>query len=122
PACALALAFTVIAFAAMARSAVAAADVAASWQAAGADAVVTAPAVGPGITPAAQRAIAAVPGVRHTATATVDTGTSGQGVLVPVVIIDQRGYAALTAATPHPAFTATPRAHHGHGVRPQPRV
>ena len=44
PAFALVLAFAVIAFAAMARSAVAAADVAASWQAAGADAVVTAPA------------------------------------------------------------------------------
>ena len=59
PAFALVLAFAVIAFAAMARGAVQRADVAASWQAAGADAVVTAPAVGPGITPAAQRQITA---------------------------------------------------------------
>jgi putative ABC transport system permease protein len=106
PAFALVLAFAVIAFAAMARSAVAAADVAASWQATGADAVVTAPAVGPGITPAAQRAIAAVPGVQRTATASVATGTSGQGLTVPVAIADPRRYATLTAATPLPAFPA----------------
>jgi putative ABC transport system permease protein len=122
PAFALVLAFTVIAFAAMARSAVAAADVAASWQAAGADAVVTAPAVGPGITPAAQRAIAAVPGVQRTATATVDTGTSGQGVLVPVVIIDQRGYAAFTAATPLPPFPSAALAPPGTAAGPHPPV
>ena len=48
PVFALVLAFTVIAFAAMARDAVVRADVAASWRAAGADAVVTAPAAGRG--------------------------------------------------------------------------
>jgi len=122
PAFALVLAFAVIAFAAMARSAVAAADVAASWQAAGADAVVTAPAVGPGITPAAQRAIAAVPGVQRTATATVDTGTSGQGVVVPVVIVDQRGYAAFTAAAPLPPFPAAAMAPPGAAAGPHPPV
>ncbi len=106
PAFALVLAFAVVAFAAMARSAVAAADVAASWQSAGADAVITAPAVGPGITPAAQRAIAAVPGVRHTAVASVATGTSGQGLIVPVVIVNPASFAALTAATPLPPFPA----------------
>ena len=77
PAFALILAFAVIAFAAMARGAVARADVAASWQAAGADAVVTAPATGPGITPAAQRLITGVPGVRRTATISVTPGTIG---------------------------------------------
>ena len=106
PAFALVLAFAVVAFAAMARSAVAAADVAASWQTAGADAVVTAPAAGPGITPAAQRAIAAVPGVRRTAVAAVATGTSGQGLVVPVVIVNPASYATLTAATPLPPFPA----------------
>jgi putative ABC transport system permease protein len=106
PAFALVLVFAVIAFAAMARTAVAAANVAASWQATGADAVVTAPVTGPGITPAAQRAISAVPGARRTATASVDTGTSGQGLAVPVVIVDPASYAALTAATPLPPFPA----------------
>ncbi len=88
PAFALVLAFAVIAFAGMARSAVARADVAASWQVAGADAVVTAPAVGPGITPAAQREITAVPGVRRWAAVAVAPGTSGQGLQLPVVIVD----------------------------------
>ncbi len=106
PAFALVLAFTVASFAGMARSAVAAADVAASWQAAGADATITAPAVGPGITPAAQRAITAVPGVQRAATVSVVTGTSGQGLIVPVAIVDPRSYAALTATTPLPSFPA----------------
>ena len=106
PAFALVLAFAVIAFAGMARSAVASADVAASWQVAGADAVVTAPAVGPGITPAAQRQITAVPGVRRWATVAVAQGTSGQGLQLPVVIVEPGQYAALAATTPGPAFPA----------------
>jgi putative ABC transport system permease protein len=122
PAFALVLAFAVIAFAAMARSAVAAADVAASWQAAGADAVVTAPAVGPGITPAAQRAIGAVPGVQRTATASVVTGTSGQGLTVPVVIVDPHSYAALTATTPLAPFPAAALASPGAGAPPHAPV
>ena len=106
PAFALVLAFAVIAFAGMARSAVASADVAASWQVAGADAVVTAPAVGPGITSAAQRQITAVPGVRRWAAVAVAQGTSGQGLQLPVVIVEPGQYAALAATTPGPAFPA----------------
>ena len=106
PAFALVLAFSVIAFAGMARSAVARADVAASWQVAGADAVVTAPPVGPGITPAAQRQITAVPGVRRWAAVAVAQGTSGQGLQLPVVIVEPGQYAALAATTPGPAFPA----------------
>ncbi len=106
PAFALVLAFAVIAFAGMARGAVARADVAASWQVAGADAVVTAPDVGPGITPAAQRRITAVPGVGRWATVAVTQGTSGQGLQLPVVIVDPGQYAALAATTPGPAFPA----------------
>ena len=106
PAFALVLAFAVIAFAGMARSAVASADVAASWQVAGADAVVTAPAVGPGITPAAQRQLTAVPGVRRWAAVAVAQGTSGQGLQLPVVIVEPGQYAALAATTPGPPFPA----------------
>jgi putative ABC transport system permease protein len=106
PAFALVLAFAVIAFAGMARSAVAEADVAASWQVVGADAAVTAPAVGPGITIAAQRQITAVPGVRRWAAVAVAQGTSGQGLQLPVVIVDPGQYAALAATTPGPAFPA----------------
>ena len=122
PAFALVLAFAVIAFAAMARSAVAAANEAASWQTAQADAVVTAPPVGPGITPAAQRAIAAVPGVKRTATASVTTGTYGLGNAIPVVIVDPHRYAALTAAAPLPPFPAAALAPPDAAAGPHPTV
>jgi putative ABC transport system permease protein len=104
PAFALVLAFAVAAFAGMARSAVAAANVAASWQTARADATITAPEVGPRITPAAQRAIAGVPGVRRATAVAVASGTSGRGLNLPVAIVDPRSYAALIAATPLPRF------------------
>ena len=106
PVFALVLAFTVIAFAAMARDAVVRADIAASWQAAGADAVVAAPAAGPGITPAAQRMITAVPGVERSAAVSVTTGTAAQSQALSVILVDPRQYAALVAATPAPAFPA----------------
>jgi putative ABC transport system permease protein len=119
PVFALVLAFAVVAFAGMARGAVARADVSASWQAAGADAVVTAPEAGPGITPAAQHLITRVPGVQRSATVSVTAGTSGQGQQVPVVIVAPRQYAALTAATPLPPFPAAALAAPG-GSRPVP--
>ena len=101
PVFALVLAFTVIAFAAMARGAVARADVAASWQAAGADAVVTAPAAGPGITAggaAPDHRGAGRPALRH---GLGDPGDIGPGPgRCPVVVVDPRQYAALVAATP----------------------
>ncbi len=115
PAFALVLAFAVIAFAAMARGAVARADVAASWSATGADAIVTAPEAGPGITPAAQRDIAGVPGVERSAAVSVAMGTSGQGLQLTVVIVDPAQYAALAAATPGPAFPAAALARAGAG-------
>ena len=106
PAFALVLTFAVIAFAGMARGAVTRADVMASWQAAGADALVTTPAAGAGITPAAQHLITTVPGVRRSAAAAVVQGTSGQGLQLPVVIVDPERYAALAATIPGPAFPA----------------
>jgi putative ABC transport system permease protein len=106
PVFALVLAFTVIAFAAMARDAVLRADIAASWQAAGADAVVTAPAAGPGITPAAQRLITAVPGVERSATVSVTPATAAQSQPLSVILVDPRQYATLVAVTPAPVFPA----------------
>jgi putative ABC transport system permease protein len=116
PAFALVLAFAVVAFAAMARAAVTRADVSASWQAAGADAVVTAPQAGPGITPAAQRVISRVPGVRRFAAVSVVTGTSGQGLTLTVAILDPRQYAAMTAGTQAPAFPGAALARPGAGT------
>jgi putative ABC transport system permease protein len=116
PVFALILAFAVVAFAAMARGAVARADVAAAWAVAGADAVVTAPDTGPGITPAAQRLITGVPGARHTAAVSVALGTTDQGLPVPAVFVDPRQYAALVAATPAPPFPAAALARPGAGA------
>jgi len=126
PTFALVLAFAVIAFAAMARGAVQRADVVASWQAAGADAIVTAPAVGPGIPSAAQHEIAGVPGVQRFTMLSLADATSGQGIQIPVVIVDPRQYAALTAATPAPPFPgaalAQPRAASGAPPGPVPAL
>src|SRR5215472_17702048 len=68
PAFALVLALAVIAFGAMLRTAVVDGDVAQSWRQVGADAVIDTSLSNTPLTPAAQRAIAAVPGVRHAAT------------------------------------------------------
>src|SRR5262249_33428838 len=78
-----------------------------------------APEVGPGITPAALRAIAGVPGVQRTAAVSVATATTGQGYNLPVAIVDPRSYATLTAATPLPPFPASTLAR---PAAPQARV
>lgn len=67
PALALVVALAVIALGGMVRAAVSSGQVAASWQQVGADAVIQALQDRPSISPAAQRAIASVPGVRHAA-------------------------------------------------------
>jgi putative ABC transport system permease protein len=106
PAFALIVAFAVTAFAAMERDAVARAEVAASWQATLADAVVTTPAAGPGLTPAAQRMITRLPGVQRAATVSVLTGSAGDGRSLLVAVVNPRQYAELAAATPAPPFPA----------------
>ncbi|HKA96826.1 MAG TPA: hypothetical protein VKD66_11230, partial [Streptosporangiaceae bacterium] len=118
PAFALILAFAVVAFAAMARGGVARAGISASWQAVGADAVVSAPPTGPGLTAGARRLITGVPGVRHAATISVTTGTTDQGVSLPVAVVDPRQYAALAAGTPIPRFPAAALARPGAGAAP----
>jgi putative ABC transport system permease protein len=76
-------------------------EVAASWQATGADVAITA--TSSPITPAAEKAIAAVPGVRRL-TATWDTGwTTPNNQPVALVAVDPASYAALVASTPFPA-------------------
>jgi putative ABC transport system permease protein len=115
---ALILASAVVAFAAMARAGMARADISASWQAAGADAVVAAPPTGPGLTAAARRLITGVPGVQRAATISVTTGTSDQGVSLPVAIVDPQRYAALTAGTPAARFPAAALARPGGGIAP----
>src|SRR5580692_2594483 len=81
PAFALVLALSVATFAGTLRNAIASGEVAASWQATGGDAVITTGSGTAPATPAAVRAIAAVPGVQHAAGAAANRGGRGPGQL-----------------------------------------
>jgi putative ABC transport system permease protein len=116
PALALVVALTVIALGGLIRAAVSNGQAAASWQQVGADALVQGSGSDSSISPAADHAIAAVPGVRLTSAAYVippgtalaanqiagPSGVTGIGL----VIADPAQYAALVADTPWPAFPA----------------
>jgi len=70
-----------------------------SWQATGADVVVAAPGQ-LGMSPSAVRAIAAVPGVQHAASARMVPSTIAAGVqTVTAIVVDPASYAALVAST-----------------------
>jgi putative ABC transport system permease protein len=115
PAMTLVLALIVAAFAGMVRVAALSTENAAAWRATGADVVVTAPGQ-LGLSPAAQRAIGAVPGVRHAAAAFTAPLTVGGGSrVVTAVVVDPASYAALTAVAPgypplRPGLLTTPPA------------
>ena len=122
PAFALVLALSLAAFAGMVNQAITRGEVAASWQSTGADVAITA--TSSPITPAAEKAIAAVPGVRRlTATWNTSWATPG-GQPVTVVAVDPASYAALVASTPFPAVPlarlAGPRMDTAPGTGPVP--
>jgi putative ABC transport system permease protein len=99
PAMTLVLALTVAAFTGMVQAAVSAAETAVSWQATGADVVVASPAQF-GMSPSAVRAIDAVPGVQHAASALVVPLTIAAGEqAVTAIVVDPASYAALVAST-----------------------
>ena len=101
PAFALVLALSLATFAGMVNQAITRGEIAASWQSTGADVAITATSAP--VTPAAEKAIAAVPGVRHlTATWNTTWATPG-GQPVTLVAVDPTSYAALVASTPFPA-------------------
>jgi putative ABC transport system permease protein len=101
PAFALVLALSLATFAGMVNQAITRGEIAASWQSTGADVAITATSAP--VTPAAEKAIAAVPGVRHlTATWNTTWATPG-GQPVTLVAVDPASYAALVASTPFPA-------------------
>jgi putative ABC transport system permease protein len=104
PAFALVLALTLAAFAGMVRDTVDHGEASASWQAAGADAVVTN--TGTTLSPAAVRAMAAVPGVRHAVPAAVLSRTMLNGNAITVIVANPASYATLAAGTPWPVFPA----------------
>ena len=123
PAFALVLALTVAAFAGMVRDAVINGEVAASWQTAGADATVTSSYTAQSFTisPAAARAIAAVPGVTHAAEVMNESWTTPAGSQVNVLAVDPASYAELVARTPgFPQVQAGLLATPGKAGAPQP--
>ena len=114
PALALVVALAVVALGGTLRAAVSRGQVAASWQQTGADAVIRTKGSQQVVFPAAQRAIAAVPGVTHSEAvyavtpgdplaANLLTG-SGNAISTGVLVVNPARYAALVAATPFPAF------------------
>ena len=106
PLFAVVLALTLAAFTGMLRDAVSRGQTAASWRATGADAVLNAELSDTAISPAAQRAAAAVPGVQHTTAIQVTRWVlPGHGQL-SVVAVDPASYPAVLASTPWPALRA----------------
>lgn len=107
PAFALVLALALVSFAGMVRGAVLTGQADTSWQQVGADAVITQSAP---VSPALQRAVAAVPGVQLVAAAGAATAETASGQQYPVLAVDPGRYAALTGGTPLPqppaAFTS----------------
>jgi putative ABC transport system permease protein len=101
PAFALVLALSLAAFAGMVNQAITRGEVAASWQSTGADVAISATSAP--VTPAAEKAIAAVPGVRHLTATWNTTWTTPGGLPVTLVAVDPASYAALVASTPFPA-------------------
>jgi putative ABC transport system permease protein len=102
PAFTLVLALTLAAFGGMVSRSIADGQVSYSWQATGADAVINTNSAAYDITPAVQKAIAAVPGVRHSTAVWTTTWQAPQGQQLTVAAVDPAGYAALTADTPFP--------------------
>jgi putative ABC transport system permease protein len=114
PAFAMVLALTLVSFAGMVSGAVLGGEVAASWQQAGADAVISEPQA---LSPALERAVAAVPGVQHVAAIGIATVTVNGGQM-DVVTVDPAQYARLVAGTPLPQPPSAFRAAAGAGAVP----
>jgi putative ABC transport system permease protein len=122
PAFAMVLALSLVSFAGMVRGAVIRGEVAQSWQAVGADAVVSLPS---SMTAAQQHAIARLPGVQASMPVAVSTAQSGPGAALAVLFADPAQYAALLAATPFgpvPASFASFRGGGSHARGPIPAL
>ena len=106
PAFALVLALSLAAFAGMITDAIGAGQAAASWQATGADAVVSTGITAAPVTRSVEHAISSVPGVQHETAVWNTTWSTSAGQPLTVTAVEPRQYAALTAATPFPRIPA----------------
>jgi putative ABC transport system permease protein len=106
PAFALVLVLGVIAFGAMLRSAVVHGDIVASYRQTGADVVIDANLSNAPLSPATQRALAAVPGVSADAVLAATSGVAADGAAFGVLVVDPASYARLLAQTTASRFPA----------------
>ena len=105
PAFTLVLALTLAAFGGMINGSIVGGQITYSWQATGADAVVDTNGAAYDVTPAVQKSIMAIPGVRHSAAVWTTTWQTPHGQQqLNVAAVDPAGYAAMTADTPFPPF------------------
>ena len=103
PAFTLVLALTLAAFGGMVNGSIVGGQIAYSWQATGADAVIDTNGAAYDITPAVNRSIMAIPGVRHSTAVWTTTWLTPEGQQqINVAAVDPAGYAAMTADTPFP--------------------
>ena len=108
PAFALVLALALATFAGMVNDAVSRGQVAQSWQQSGADVSVNRDISLKPISLAAQRAVAAVPGVTATAAVWHDMWNLPRGTTtIEIAVVDPATYIALTGQTPFPRLAAT---------------
>jgi len=106
PAFALVLTLTLATFAGMVNQGITRGEITASWQTTGGDVLITPGPTSPAVSPAAVKAIAAVPGVQH-ATEAWNTGWfTPFGQPITVSAVDPASYAAVTAGTPFTPFPA----------------
>jgi putative ABC transport system permease protein len=121
PSLALVLTLAVVAVGSMVHDTVVAGEVNSSWASVGADDVLTAGPSGSGFSPAAVRALTALPGVARSATAgvlgdfAVTTAASSLPTDTAVVVVDAARYRSLTEGTPAaplPAGLAEPADRH----------
>jgi putative ABC transport system permease protein len=114
PVFALVLALTLAAFSAMMTQSISTAQSTASWQATGADALLTGNGGATTTSAVVERSVATIRGVQHAAAVWTTDWTAPGGQSVTVLAIDPAQYAALTAGTPFPAMPAgalTPSPH-----------
>ena len=103
PAFTLVLALTLAAFGGMVNGSIIGGQITYSWQATGADAVVDTNGAAYDVTPAVEKSIMAIPGVRHSAAVWTTTWQTPHGQQeLNVAAVDPAGYAAMTADTPFP--------------------
>jgi putative ABC transport system permease protein len=103
PAFTLVLALTLAAFGGMVNGSIVGGQITYSWQATGADAVIDTNGAAYDVTPAVEKSIMAIPGVRHSTAVWTTTWLTPEGQQqINVAAVDPAGYAAMTADTPFP--------------------